>query len=50
MLLLQSRLYSKVCTGLWNTDASLSSLSLGGILEGYSDAFQVAPKEEQKLD
>ena len=39
-----------MCTGPQKMDTSPSSLSLGGILEGYSVVLQVASEKEQKSD
>ena len=40
-VLLWSGIYSGSCTGTQVTNVSPSSLSLGGILEGYSDSPRV---------
>ena len=48
LLLLWSGLYSGMSKGTWKMDASPSSPSLGGILEGYSVAPWAASEEERK--
>lgn len=45
-----SEIYSGLCTGMQQIEVFSGSLSLGGILEGYSVAPQVASKGEQKSD
>ena len=43
-VLLWSGIYSGSCTGTQEMNVSPSSLSLGGILEGYSDSPRVISK------
>ena len=47
LVLLWSEIYSGLCTGTQVTNVSPSSLSLGGIPEGYSDCTPGGIKDKQ---
>ena len=49
LVLLWSGMYSGLCIGTQETNVSLSSLSLGGILEGYSDCTLGGIRGKQKF-